>query len=162
AQALFAALDRRGLRAETGLTLMDRNAPPALLLDADAAMATSAELLSRWHGHDHDRLRLSMIPRFAISCTPELLRAAGEFARAHDLTLQTHVAENRDEITATLGLFPAARDYLEVYESHGCASSRTILAHCIHLSEHEWQRLVDADIAIAHCPDSNFFLGSGC
>lgn len=162
AQALLEALDRRGLRAETGLTLMDRNAPAGLTLDAAAAMTASADLLARWHGHDRGRLRLSMIPRFAISCTPELLRAAGEFARTHALTLQTHIAENHDEIRETLALFPGARDYLEVYESHGCTSSRTILAHCIHLSEHEWQRLVAQDLAVAHCPDSNFFLGSGC
>ncbi len=161
AQALFEALDGRGLRAEAGLTLMDRNAPAELLLDADAAMAAVADLLARWHGHDHDRLRLSIIPRFAISCTPKLLRAAGEFARTHDLTLQTHIAENRDEIAGTLALFPEARDYLEVYEAHGCATPKTILAHCIHLSESEWQRLVDQDLAVAHCPDSNFFLGSG-
>ena len=162
AEVLFATLDRRGLRAETGLTLMDRNAPAGLLVDVDAAMAASADLLARWHGHDRGRLRLSMIPRFAISCTPELLRAAGEFARTHALTLQTHISENRDEITATLGMFPAAEDYLEVYETHGCATSRTILAHCIHLSESEWRRVVARDLAVAHCPDSNFFLGSGC
>ncbi len=161
ARVLFETLDRSGLRAEAGLTLMDRNAPAELLLDADAAMAASAELLERWHGHDHDRLRLSMIPRFAISCTPQLLRAAGEFADAHALTVQTHIAENRDEITTTLELFPRARDYLEVYESHGCATARTILAHCIHLSESEWQRVAAQDLAVAHCPDSNFFLGSG-
>ncbi|MFO7562762.1 MAG: guanine deaminase, partial [Enhygromyxa sp.] len=162
AEALFAELDRRGLRAEAGLTLMDRNAPPELLLEVDAAMAASAELLERWHGHDRDRLRLSAIPRFAISCTPALLRAAGELARAHGLSLQTHLAENRDEISTTLALFPSARDYLEVYESHGCCGPQTILAHCIHLSEHEWDRLAAGDFAVAHCPDSNFFLGSGC
>jgi guanine deaminase len=162
AHALFNALDRRGLRAETGLTLMDRNAPPALALAAASAMATSVELLERWHGHDRGRLRLSMIPRFAISCTPELLRAAGEFARTHALTLQTHISENRDEITATLALFPGARDYLDVYESHGCTTPKTILAHCIHLSEHEWQRVAAEELVVAHCPDSNFFLGSGC
>lgn len=161
-QALFEALDRRGLRAETGLTLMDRNAPAALTLAAQTAMSASVELLERWHGHDRDRLRLSMIPRFAISCTPELLRWSGQFARSHALTLQTHIAENLDEIRETLALFPAARDYLEVYEAHGCTSPRTILAHCIHLSEHEWQRVVEQDLAVAHCPDSNFFLGSGC
>ena len=166
AEALFTALDRAGLRADTGLTLMDRHAPPEVLLDADAAMAASAELLARWHGHERGRLRLSMIPRFAISCTPELLRAAGRFADAHALTLQTHISENLDEIRETLALFPDAGDYLEVYEAHGCAGSRTgpraILAHAIHLSDAEWQRVVDRGLVVAHCPDSNFFLGSGC
>jgi guanine deaminase len=61
-----------------------------------------------------------------------------------------------------LALFPEARDYLEVYESHGCATPRTILAHCIHLCEQQWARVRALDLAVAHCPDSNFFLGSGC
>jgi len=161
-EILLETLARRGLRAEAGMTLMDRHAPADVLLDVGPAMAASAELLARWHGYDDDRLRLSVIPRFAISCTPALLRAAGAFADAHALSVQTHIAENRDEITATLDLFPEARDYLEVYESHGCASDRTILAHCIHLSEDEWSRVAGSDVAVAHCPDSNFFLGSGC
>jgi guanine deaminase len=160
-QALFAALARRGLRAATGLTLMDRNAPAPLLRSSADALAASEELLERWHGYDRGRLRLSMIPRFAISCTPELMRAAGEFADAHGLLIQSHISENPDEVTATLELFPTQRDYLEVYEAHGCATANTILAHCIHLSDDEWSRFVARDLAIAHCPDSNFFLGSG-
>ena len=160
-ELLFETLARRGLRASAGMTLMDRNAPAQLVCPRAEALAGCAELLARWHGHDGGRLRLSIVPRFAISCTPELLRAAGAFAARHGLLVQTHISENRDEIASTLELFPACRDYLEVYETHGCADARTILAHCIHLSASEWQRLVDADLALAHCPDSNFFLGSG-
>ena len=158
---LFETLARRGLRAATGLTLMDRHAPPALLHDAATALAASRELLERWHGHDRGRLQLSIIPRFAISCTSELMRAAAEFADTHGLLIQTHISENRDEIRETLALFPDARDYLDVYVSHGLAGARTILAHCIHVSDDEWARYRALDLAIAHCPDSNFFLGSG-
>jgi guanine deaminase len=160
-EILLATLARRGLRASTGMTLMDRNASSALLCPAIEAIPASRELLERWHGHDRDRLRLSVIPRFAIACTPELLGAAGDFARAEGLLIQSHVSENLDEVRATLELFPGAADYLGVYEDHGLAGGQTILAHCIHLSEHEWARFVERDIAVAHCPDSNFFLGSG-
>jgi guanine deaminase len=160
-EVLFATLARRGLRADTGLTLMDRHAPAALLRSARDALAASRSLLERWHGHDGGRLRLSIVPRFAISCTPELMHAAAELAQAHELLIQSHISENVDEIRETLALFPEASDYLDVYQRHGLVDARTILAHCIHLSEHEWSRFVQHDVAVAHCPDSNFFLGSG-
>jgi guanine deaminase len=160
-EVLFAALARRGLRADAGMTLMDRHAPAALLRSANDALAASGVLLERWHGHDRGRLRLSIIPRFAISCTPELMRAAAELARTHELLIQSHISENRDEIRETLALFPGAHDYLEVYEQCGLVGARTILAHCIHLSDDEWSRFMQQDVAVAHCPDSNFFLGSG-
>jgi guanine deaminase len=162
AQVLLEALDRRGLRAVTGMALMDRAAPDALRLDADSALAALDALRERWHDHDRGRLRLSVIPRFAISCTPELMRRAAAFADRHALLIQTHVSENLDEVRVTRELFPASRDYLGVYEDHGLASSRTILAHCIHFDDDEWARVAAGDLAVAHCPDSNFFLGSGC
>lgn len=160
-EILLRALDRHGLRALTGPTLMDRGAPPALLLPAAQARAACEELHARWHDHDHGRVQLSAIPRFGLSCTPELLRHAAAFAAAHDLLVQTHISESLDEVAATRAAFPASRDYLGVYEDHGLVGPRTILAHCIHFSDDEWARMQAADVAIAHCPDSNFFLGSG-
>jgi guanine deaminase len=160
--ALFAELDRRGLRAFAGLTLMDRGAPPANLLDPAAALDACAALHERWHGHDRGRLSFSVIPRFALSCSDALLRGAGDFASKHGLLVQTHISENHDEIRATAAAFPDRADYLAVYEHHGLVGARTILAHCIWLSQAEWDRVADRDVAVAHCPDSNFFLGSGC
>lgn len=160
--ALFGELAARGLRATSGLTLMDRGAPDALLQDPGEALDACAELVDRWHQHDGGRLRVSIVPRFALSCTPALLRAAGHMARARGLWVQTHVSENAAEIAATREAFPAARDYLDVYEEHGLVSDRTLLAHCIWFSDDEWDRAARAGAAIAHCPDSNFFLGSGC
>jgi guanine deaminase len=160
--ALYEQLERSGLRAMSGLTLMDRGAPPALLLDAKGAAAACDDLVERWHGFDDGRLRVSVIPRFALSCTPELLRRAGELASHHGLWIQTHVSENREEVRATLRAFPAHADYLAVYEAHGLVGERTLLAHGIWLSGGEWDRVARAGAAIAHCPDSNFFLGSGC
>jgi guanine deaminase len=160
-QILLEALDRRGLRAVTGVTLMDRSAPDAVLLDAESALAALEQLRARWHGHDDDRLRIAAVPRFAISCTGGLMRRAAEYAERHALLVHTHISENRDEIRVTAEMFPESRDYLGVYEDHGLVGDRTILAHAIHLSEHEWARVAAKDVSIAHCPDSNFFLGSG-
>ncbi|MCB9761722.1 MAG: guanine deaminase [Alphaproteobacteria bacterium] len=157
---LFAALDRWGLRAQVGLTLMNQGAPEALLLDTGPAMEASEALIERWHGAG--RLRFCVTPRFALSCTPELLRAAARLAERHALPVQTHLSENLDELDATARAFPGHRDYLAVYEAHGLVGPRSLFAHCIHLSDGEWGRMADADVAVAHCPDSNFFLGSGC
>jgi guanine deaminase len=160
--ALFAALDRRGLKAIAGMTLMDRDAPDALLLDADRAREGSLELIERWNNHDGGRLRYCITPRFALSCSPALLEAAGDLASSHDLWLQTHVSENPDEIRAAMALFPGHRDYLSIYKDFGLLGRKSIYAHCIHLSEAEWMDIVEADAVVSHCPDSNFFLGSGC
>lgn len=161
-EVLFEALDRAGLRATAGLTLMDRGAPAEVILDAATALATTADLVDRWHGHDDDRLRVAVVPRFALSCTPELLRGAARLARERAILVQTHLSENLAEITAAVAAFPGSRDYLSVYEDHGCVGSHVVFAHCVHLSHDEWGRLAAADMAVAHCPDSNFFLGSGC
>jgi guanine deaminase len=131
-------------------------------LSAGAALEACAALHERWHGRDRDRLRFSVIPRFALSCSGTLLRGAADFAARHGLLVQTHISENRDEIRATAAAFPDHHDYLAVYEHHGLVGPRTILAHCIWLSEGEWGRVAAHDVAVAHCPDSNFFLGSGC
>ena len=161
-QRLFEALAVQGLRAVAGITLMDRSAPPAARLDADAALAALADLHARWHGHDRGRLQVAVVPRFAIACSPELMRRAAELGARHGLIVHTHISENRDEIEMTAKLFPGSADYLGVYEDHGLAGPRTILAHAVHLTHEEWARVAKGDLAVAHCPDSNFFLGSGC
>ncbi|WP_164016447.1 guanine deaminase [Pyxidicoccus trucidator] len=160
--ALFAELSRRGLRAMAGLTLMDRGAPPAVLREAPAALEACETLIERWHGHDEGRLRFCVTPRFALSCTSELMRGAGRLAERHGLWMQTHLSENREELRATAAAFPGSADYLGVYEDHGLVGSRSLFAHCIHLSEGEWERMARRNAVVAHCPDSNFFLGSGC
>ncbi len=160
-QILFEAFANRGLRGQIGLTLMDRGAPEAVLVDAESALKAARALAKRWHGHDEDRLRFCVTPRFALSCTPALLKGAGKLARELNLPIQTHLSENDAEIEATLAAFPEADDYFSVYERADLANERSIFAHCIHLSDGEWGRVASRDCAVAHCPDSNFFLGSG-
>lgn len=159
---LFRALAEAGLRGLAGLVLMDRDAPEALCVPVGPAMEASARLHADWHGYDGGRLRFVVTPRFGLSCTPALLRAAGRFAEDHGLLVQTHISENRAEIAATAAVFPGSADYLGVYADHGLLGPRTLLAHAVHFSDGDWDRVAAAGARIAHCPDSNFFLGSGC
>jgi len=159
--ALFQEMFESGLRGLVGLTLMDRAAPPELCVNVADAMAASEALIERWHGADGGRLEFCVTPRFAISCSPELLKAAGQLAARHQLAVQTHISENDAEIAAVHALFPDATSYLDVYSSFGLANSRTILAHCVHLSDDEWDQVAARGCGVSHCPDSNFFLASG-
>lgn len=153
--------ERAGIRAIVGKVLMDREAPAALIEEATGALDDTARLIVRWHGADEGRLGVAVTPRFGISCSDELLAGAGRLAAATGAPVQTHLAENRDEIAALARLFPACADPTEVYERAGLIGPRSILAHCIHLGDGELRRLAERGAVAAHCPSSNFFLHSG-
>jgi guanine deaminase len=158
---LFEALDRAGLRAFVGLTLMDQACPDEVRVPGGEALASCARLVARWHGHDQGRLAFAVTPRFALSCSRALMEGAARLASDHDLLIQTHIAENAAEGEAVLAMHPWGGDYLGIYEKTGLIGPRTLLAHAIHLSASEWDRTASLGAAVAHCPDSNFFLGSG-
>jgi guanine deaminase len=158
---LFEALAASGLRANAGLTLMDQRCPEALRVPRGAAMAACARLADRWHGHDRGRLGFTVTPRFALSCSRALMEDAARFAEGRGLAVQTHLAEHPAEGAAVLAEHPFASDYLGVYEALGLVGPRSLFAHAIHLTPGEWDRLAAHGAAVAHCPDSNFFLGSG-
>jgi guanine deaminase len=158
--ALFAEAERRGMRIIAGKVLMDRNAPEALRDTAQSGYDDSKALIARWHGHG--RSLYAITPRFAGTSTPEQLDAAGSLWREHpDVFVHTHIAENRREIEWTAELFPDAKNYLDVYDRHGLIGRRAVLAHGIHLGEDELCRCHESGTALAHCPTSNLFLGSG-
>lgn len=160
AEALFHALDDGGLRAIAGPVLMDEHSPPELTVPADRALPALEALAERWHGVDEGRLQVAAIPRFALSCSRELMRRAGRIAADRGLWVSSHLSENLDECRVATERFGTA-DYLTVYEEAGLVHERSVWAHGIHLSSSEWRRLADARAVVAHCPDSNFFLGSG-
>jgi guanine deaminase len=158
---LFEVFAQRGLRGIIGKTSMDRHAPQTLLVPMADDLAQQTALLQRWHGFDQ-RLSLALTPRFAPSCTPELMKALGELhARHPDTYIQTHYAENTGELLWIKELFPKAHDYLDVYEEFGLITARTVLAHGIHVEADAQQRLAQHQAIISHCPTSNLFLGSG-
>jgi guanine deaminase len=159
-EALFASAAARGMRLISGKVLMDRHAPPGLLDDVASAEADSHALIQRWHGHA--RLAYAMTVRFAPTSTPEQLAMAGRFmAEVPGLYMQTHVAENRDEVRWVAELFPQARSYLDVYHQAGLLNERAVLAHGIWLDAVDRQLLADTGAQIAFSPSSNLFLGSG-
>ena len=158
--ALFEEAEAIGLRLAAGKVLMDRNAPEALRDTAQSGYDESQALIAKWHGRG--RLLYAITPRYAGTSTPEQLAAAGTLWREHrDCLMQTHIAESRDEVAWIKELFPDRRNYLDVYDHHGLCGERAIFGHGIWLGEPEMQRLHACGAAIAHCPTSNFFLGSG-
>jgi guanine deaminase len=156
---LLEVLDRRGMRAIAGPVLMDEHCPEALRIGADDALAGVDALAERWHGHD-GRLEVAVIPRFALSCSAEIMRGAASLARGRGLWASTHLAENPEECRVARQRFDRG-DYLAVYEDAGLVGPRSVFAHCVHLSAGEWDRFEAAGAVVAHCPDSNAFLGSG-
>ena len=157
----FEAADASGLRIVLGKVLMDRNAPPELLEPAAAAIQDSLALAERWEGAGGGRLRYAVTPRFALTSSPELLQAAGRAAAQAGLRIQTHLAEQTDEVARVLEAFPSVRDDLEVYENAGLVREGAIFAHVVHCTDDAFRRLAAAGSAIACCPTSNAFLGSG-
>jgi guanine deaminase len=160
----FEAAEAHGIRAILGKVMMDRvtydeRIEPATILER--SLDESEELCARWHGADDGRLGYAVTPRFAISCTPEMLRASAELATRTGAWWQTHVSEDPGEIAEVTRLFPEARDYVDVYDRAGGLGPKTVLAHGIHLSDRELARLVESDTRVAHCPASNLFLASG-
>ena len=158
--AFFTAAQSRGLRAYTGKTCMDRNAPDDLRDTPQSAYDDSKDLLNKWHGVD--RLSYVITPRFSPTSTPEQLAALGALWREYPgCLMQTHLSEQHDEIAWVRDLFPKSRDYLDTYEAQGLLREGAVYGHAIHLTAREKDRLAEAGASLVHCPTSNTFIGSG-
>ena len=158
--AFFAEAQQRNLRMICGKVMMDRHAPTELLDTPESSFIDSQALIDRWHGKD--RLGYAVTPRFAPTSSPEQLAIASRLLDDNpDVHLHTHLAENADECHWVGSLFPETQDYLAVYERYNLVRKRSVFAHGIHLSDSAWKRLATADAAVAHCPCSNLFIGSG-
>jgi guanine deaminase len=158
--ALFAEAELRNMRLIAGKCMMDVNVPKALRDTAESGYDQSKALIAKWHGRG--RLLYAITPRWAGSSTPAQLEAAGALWREHpELNVQTHIAENRDEVAFIAKLFPERKDFLDVYDHYGLVGRRAVLGHGVWLSECELARVHERDASIAHCPTSNLFLGSG-
>ena len=157
---LMAEARARGLRLIAGKVLQDRHSPDGVRDDTEQSLLDTEALIKRWHGTD--RLGYAITPRFAPSCTEAQLRGAGELAAKYpDVWIQSHVAENKDEVRWARELFPAARSYLAVYEGFGLMRERAIYAHCIHFDDDDRALMRSTGAAAAVSPTSNLFLGSG-
>jgi len=158
--AFFEAAAKRGMRTIAGKCLMDRNAPEALRDTAQRGYDESKALIARWHGKG--RASYAVTPRFAPSSTPEQMQMAGALWKESSGTyLQSHVSENRDEVEFAHRVYPERNGYLDIYDHYGQLGPRAIYGHGIWLTDAEWARVHETGTAIAHCPTSNMFLGSG-
>jgi guanine deaminase len=158
--ALFRVAWQLGMRLIAGKVMMDRNAPDYLTETPEQSEQQSRELITRWH--NKGRLNYALTPRFAPTSSPELL-AAVERLRTEfpDTWLQTHLSENPQEVAWVKSLWPEQKNYLGVYDSYRLTGRRSVFAHAIHLDDDEWNCLQRTESAVAFCPTSNLFLGSG-
>lgn len=158
--AFFEAAEALNLRMIAGKVLMDRNAPDYLTDTPESGYADSKELIERWH--DKGRLHYAVTPRFAPTSTPEQLTLAGKLLGEYPgLYMHTHLSENRKEIEWVKALFPERKGYLDVYDHYKLIGVRSVFAHGVHLCDDECKRLAETGSAVAFCPTSNLFLGSG-
>lgn len=160
-EAVFRAVEESGFRATIGKCMMDKgdDVPAALREQTEDSIAESLALLERWHGQSDGRIRYCFAPRFAVSCTRELLEQVARLARERGVLVHSHASENQDEI-ALVERETGMRN-IEYLNSVGLASSHTVLAHCVHLDDSEMKILARTGTNVAHCPSSNLKLGSG-
>ena len=159
----FEAAERSGLRVILGKMMMDLGSygtlQPKKVLSI--SLAESERLCARWHRAAEGRLEYAFSPRFAVTCSEKLMRGAAELAKKHGAYLQTHLAENREELEKVHNLYMSAQNYTDVYDKAGLLTPKTVLGHCIHLRDREIETIAARQASVAHCPTSNLFLGSG-
>ncbi len=158
--AFFTESEKRNTRMICGKVMMNRHAPEGLCDTVESSVADSQALIDRWH--NNGRQLYAITPRFAITSTAEQLAAAGELLAANPgVYMQTHLAENLDEIAFVKELFPERKSYLDVYDHYGLLGERSVFAHCVHLDDEDYRRMSETNSKISFCPTSNLFLGSG-
>src|SRR5262245_28628355 len=158
---VFRAVEETGFRATIGKCMMDKgdHVPTPLQEQTEDSIAESVALLERWHGHAEDRIRYCFAPRFAVSCTQELLNRVSRLSRERGVLVHTHASENKDEIE--LVRRDTGRTNIQYLNDVGLAAENVVLAHCVHLSKDDIEILRQTGTHVAHCPSSNLKLGSG-
>jgi 5-methylthioadenosine/S-adenosylhomocysteine deaminase len=159
--SVFRAVEESGFRATVGKCMMDDGSgvPDALSEETEDSISESLDLLERWNGEAGGRIRYCFAPRFALSCTRELLERVAKLALEHGVMIHTHASENRDEI-AMVERATGKRN-IEYLRDVGLAAPHVVLAHCVHLNDAEMEILRATGAHVAHCPSSNLKLASG-
>lgn len=156
----FAMAEKTGLRITAGQVLSDRILRAELLTTPETALAEGSALIERWHGRG--RLRYAATPRFSLSASESILDVCAELLATHqDVWFTSHLNENTAEVDQVVNLFPGSRHYLDTYARHDLVTDRSVLAHNVHVTDHELSLMGAAGAWTAHCPTSNASLGSG-
>lgn len=158
--AFFNAALAHNMRMISGKVLMDRNAPNYLVDTPETAYSDSKKLIEKWN--NKGRLKYAVTLRFAPTSSESELVVAGRLLKEYpDIYFQTHLAENKQEVAWVHQLFPQRRSYLDVYDHYGLVTNRSLFAHSIYIDDTDYQVLSKKGAAVAFCPTSNLFLGSG-
>jgi 5-methylthioadenosine/S-adenosylhomocysteine deaminase len=160
-EEVLRVVEESGFRATVGKCMMDKgdDVPPALREQTRASIDESVALIGKWHGRADGRIRCCFAPRFAISCTRELLSEVSRLAKQHGVMVHTHASENRNECEIVER--ESGERNIDYLNSLGLIGSHVVLAHCIHLDNAEMETLAGTRTNVAHCPSSNLKLGSG-
>ena len=161
ADIAFRVAEESGIKAFIGKTMMDREDDNDYYNSVEDNIEESLSLAEKWHKKDNGRLNYILSPRYAGSCTGDILKKSAEISKSEDLLLQTHLAENSMEVELIRNLFPENSNYTDVYREAGILNENSIFAHGIHLSDDELGMISDSGANIVHCPNSNRFLQSG-
>lgn len=160
-EEVLRAVEATGFRATVGKCMMDKGdgVPAGLYEKTGDSIQESVELIEKWHGRAGGRVRCCFAPRFAISCTRELLSEVSERARKLQVMIHTHASENKNECEIVEG--ETGRRNVAYLDSLGISGPHVVLAHCVHLDTEEMETLARTKTNVAHCPSSNLKLGSG-
>ncbi|MCB5249919.1 MAG: guanine deaminase [Candidatus Cloacimonadales bacterium] len=156
----FKNANNAGIRAFIGKTMMDSNSPSKLVETTQKSLEDSVYLYEQWHNKT-PLLNYIFSPRFAITCSIDLMKEVGTFIHKNNAYLQTHLSESLNEIATIKSIYPKYKSYTDIYYQCGLMSSKSIFGHCVHLSDDEIRLLKDTKSKIAYCADSNFYLKSG-
>lgn len=160
--SVFEAVKSSGIRATVGNAMMDTGdgIPAGLKQETEWCIRTSMDLFKAWHNTVDQRIRYAFTPRFALSCSQELIRKAVYFAKENGVVIHTHASENYNE-TNIVKTLSGGKGNVEYLHSLGVLTNKTVLAHCVWLNDNEYNLLNSTGASVAHCPSSNLKLGSG-
>src|SRR5256712_1530060 len=158
-EEVLRVIDESGFRATVGKCMMDKGdeVPTELHEETRESIRESVELIESWHGRAGGRVRCCFAPRFAVSCTRELLTEVSELARKHQVMIHTHASENKSECEIVEG--ETGRRNVTYLDSLGISGAHVLLAHCVHLDTEEMETLSRTKTKVAHCPSSYLKLG---
>ncbi|KAM9955657.1 hypothetical protein ACTFIW_002297 [Dictyostelium discoideum] len=160
-ELLAEIVSKRGQRAFIGKVCMDRHSPDHYVETTEQSISNTKEFVDRILAKGNPLVQPIVTPRFAPSCTDELMAALGKLSHEKQTLIQSHLSENKDEIEWVKSLYPGIESYTHVYKHFNLLNERTIMAHCVHLSDEEIKLISTQQTAISHCPISNFTLSSG-
>ena len=160
-EEVLRVVEESGFRATVGKCMMDKgdDLPAELHEETQQSIRESVSLIEKWHGRTRGRVRCCFAPRFAVSCTRELLSEVAELSKSHQVMIHTHASENKNECEIVES--ETGRRNVAYLDSLGISGPHVLLAHCIHLDDEEMETLARTNTNVAHCPSSNLKLGSG-